>query len=354
MIRRTTPLTPVFASRGNGWKQRLHVSRFTFHVSLGLIVLTALTACSHVAPTPARPTPTVYYAPPTPAVYKPVTPLPRPHPEVGPTTVLLLGTDRRGPEGSTDNTDTLMLFSLDPTAQHIVILSIPRDLYVEIPGYGQERINAAYAWGKQDGTGGLALARQAVSATLGIPVQHAVSLDFNVFVTLIDAIGGVDVDVPYDISDPTYPDSGIGYDPFYLPAGQHHLDGATALKYARTRATPGGDFDRTARQRQLVLVVRDRVTQFDLLPGLIAQSPQLWSALQSAFETDLTLGEIVDLAVIASRTPADQITTAAIDEACTQPWVTPGGASVLVPIPDAIDALITDLFSPPPATAATH
>jgi len=323
-------------------------------VSILLLALIALTACSHVAPTPARPTPTVYYAPPTPAVYKPVTPLPRPHPEVGPTTVLLLGTDRRGPEGSTDNTDTLMLFSLDPAAQRIVILSIPRDLYVEIPGHGQERINATYAWGEQDGTGGLALARQTVSATLGIPVQHAVSLDFNVFVTLIDAIGGVDVDVPYDISDPTYPDSGIGYDPFYLPAGQHHLDGATALKYARTRATPGGDFDRTARQRQLVLVVRDRVTQFDLLPGLIAQSPQLWSALQSAFETDLTLGEIVDLAVIASRTPADQITTAAIDETCTQPWVTPGGASVLVPIPDAIDALITDLFSPPPATAATH
>jgi len=323
-------------------------------VSILLLALIALTACSHVAPTPARPTPTVYYAPPTPAVYKPVTPLPRPHPEVGPTTVLLLGTDRRGPEGSTDNTDTLMLFSLDPAAQRIVILSIPRDLYVEIPGHGQERINATYAWGEQDGTGGLALARQTVSATLGIPVQHAVSLDFNVFVTLIDAIGGVDVDVPYDISDPTYPDSGIGYDPFYLPAGQHHLDGATTLKYARTRATPGGDFDRTARQRQLVLAVRDRVTQFDLLPGLIAQSPQLWSALQSAFETDLTLGEIVDLAVIASRTPADQITTAAIDETCTQPWVTPGGASVLVPIPDAIDALITDLFSPPPATAATH
>ncbi|MEE9615384.1 MAG: LCP family protein [Anaerolineae bacterium] len=323
-------------------------------VSILLLALIALTACSHVVLTPARPTPTVYYAPPTPAVHEPVMPLSKPRPEVGPTTVLFLGTDRRGPGGGTNNTDTLMLFSLDPAAQRIVILSIPRDLYVEIPDHGQERINAAYAWGEQDGTGGLSLARQAVSATLGIPVQYAVSLDFDAFVTLIDAIGGVDVDVPYDISDPTYPDSGIGYDPFYLPAGQHHLDGATTLKYARTRATPGGDFDRTARQRQLVLVVRDRVTQFDLLPGLIAQSPQLWSALQTAFETDLTLGEIVDLAVITSRIPADQITTAAIDETCTQPWVTPGGASVLVPIPDAIDALVTDLFSPPPATTAAH
>jgi len=313
---------------------------------LGLIVLTA---CRPVAHVPVRPTPTVYRAPPTPAVYKPVTPLPKPHPEVGPTSVLLLGTDRRSPEVGTDNTDTLMLLSLDPAARRMAILSIPRDL-----GHGQGRINTTYAWGEQDGMGGLALARQTVSATLGIPVQHTVFFDFDTFVTLIDAIGGVDVDVPCDISDPTYPDSGTGYDPFYLSAGQHHLDGATAIRYARTRATPGGDFDRTARQRQLVLAVRDRVTRLDLLPGLIAQSPQFWSALRGAFETDLTLGEIVDLVVIASRIPADQIATAAIDETCTQPWVTPGGASVLVPIPDAIDALVTDLCSPPPATAAAY
>jgi len=268
--------------------------------------------------------------------------------------VLFLGTDRRSPDNSTDNTDTLMLFHLEPNARHIAILSIPRDLYVEIPGHGQARINTAYAWGEQEGTGGLALARQTVSATLGIPVQHAVLLDFHAFVTLIDAIGGVDVDVPCAISDPTYPDSGTGYDPFYLPAGQHHLDGATVLKYARTRATPDGDFDRTARQRELVLAVRDRVTSLDLLPGLIVQSPQLWSALQTAFETDLTLGEIVDLAVVASRTPTDQIVTAGIDQTYTHSWTTPGGAQVLIPDQAAIEALVTALFAPPPTTATAQ
>lgn len=339
MIRRTTKETGFFPKNP---------------VSLLLLVLIVLTACRPATPTPARPTPTVYYAPPTPAMHKPITPLPRPRPEAEPTTVLVLGTDRRSPEGSTDNTDTLMLFHLDPKGRRIAILSIPRDLYVESPGHGRARINTAYAWGKQDGTGGLALARQTVSATLGIPVQHAVLINFDVFVTLIDAIGGVDVAVPYTISDPTYPDSGTGYDPFYLPAGQHHLDGTTALKYARTRATPGGDFDRTARQRQLVLAVRDRVTRFDLLPGLIAQSPQLWSALQRAFETDLTLGEIVDLAVIASRVPADQIVTASIDQTCTHFWTTPSGDSVLLPDQAAIEFLVTDLFSPPPATASAH
>ena len=100
------------------------------------------------------------------------------------------------------------------------------------------------------------------------------------------------MDVPYDIYDPTYPDSGIGYDPFYISAGSHHLDGTTALKYARTRATCGGDFDRTARQRQMLMALRDRVLTLYLLPSLIKQSPQLWASLQGTFEADLTLSEI--------------------------------------------------------------
>lgn len=322
---------------------------------LGLIVLAACGPATHAPP---RPTPTVYHPPVTPTISRPPTLPPsarsQPEPVAEPTTVLLLGIDRRSLNDGLNNTDTMMLFHLDPNGQRVAVLSIPRDLYVEIPGYGQDRINTAYAYGKVAGTGGLALACQTVSATLGVPVKHAVLIDFEVFVTLIDAIGGLDVDVPYDISDPTYPDSGIGYDPFYLPAGQYRLDGATALKYVRTRATPGGDFTRTARQRQVVLAVRDRVLRFDLLPSLIAQSPQLWSALQGAFETELTLGEIVDLAVIAGRTPADQVATAAIDETCTYPWVTPDGASVLVPNQAAIEALVADLFSSPSAAALPH
>jgi LCP family protein required for cell wall assembly len=318
-----------------------------------LLGLTVLAACSPSAPYWALPTPTVYYAPATPAVYIPPELLPDGQVQPEATTVLLMGIDRRGQSGRTNNTDAMMLFRLDPQGQVIAILSVPRDLYVEIPGHGQGRINTGYAWGKRDGTGGLALARQTVSAALGVPVEHAVLIDFQVFVTLIDAIGGVDVDAPYGISDPTYPDGGIGYDPFYLSAGHHHLDGATALKYARTRATPGGDFTRTVRQRQIVVAARDRVMNLNLLPDLIAQSPQLWSTLQGAFETDLTLGEIVGLVVAASRIPADQIKTASIDETCTQPWVTPGGAAVLIPLQDKINALVTDLFSLPQTAAST-
>ena len=323
-----------------------------------LLGLLALAACRPATPTPPPPTPTAYPVALTPAIVvhdrHPPTPPPEPGSPSEATTVLLLGTDRRGSGGGTNNTDTLLLFHLDPNARRLVVLSIPRDLYMEIPGHGQDRVNAAYAWGEQDGTGGLALARQTVSATLGLPVQHAALLDFHAFVTLVDAIGGIDVNVPYAIADPTYPDDGDGYDPFYLPAGPQHLDGTTALKYARTRFTPGGDFDRGARQRQVVLAVRDRITQFDLLPSLIAQSPQLWSALQSAFETGLTLGEMVDLAVAGSRIPADQIVAAGIDQTCTYDWTTPAGAQVLLPNQAAVAALIARLFAPPPAAASAQ
>jgi LCP family protein required for cell wall assembly len=321
--------------------------------TLLLLGLLTLAACDPTQNIPANVKPTIYVAPATPTVYIPPPP-PHTPTHSQPTTVLLLGTDRRSAHSTTNNTDTILVFHLDPNTQRVAMLSIPRDLYIDIPNHGQGRINTAYSSGVQDGTGGLELARQTVSSVIGMPVDHAVLIDFDVFITLVDAVGGVDVDVPYDIYDPTYPDSGIGYDPFYLAAGQHHLDGATALKYARTRATAGGDFDRTARQRQVVLAVRDRVLTFDMLPDLIAQSPQLWTSLQNAFETDLTLAEMVDLSVAASRIPTDQLATGAIDQTCTQPWITPTGAQVLVPLPDQIDTLVNELFSAPPASASTQ
>jgi LCP family protein required for cell wall assembly len=317
-----------------------------------LLATTALAACNPASDAPPKPTPTVYYAPATPVVHGAPPPLPSTHPATEPLTVLLLGTDRRNAASGTNNTDTLLLFYLDPETQRAALLSIPRDLYIDIPGHDQGRINTAYSYGKRDGTGGLALARQTVSATLGIPVDHAVLIDFTVFVTVVDAIGGIDVDVPYDIYDPTYPDGGTGYDPFYISAGNHHLDGATALKYARTRATAGGDFDRTARQRQVVMAVRDQVLSLDLLPNLIAQSPQLWASMQHAFEADLTLSEMIDLAVTASHIPSDQIEMGSIDDSCTTPWTTPGGAQVLLPLQDRIDAVVSDLIAPASTSAS--
>ena len=103
-----------------------------------------------------------------------------------------------------------------------------------------------------------------------------------------------------------------------------------------------------------MLAVRDKVTQFDMLTDLISQSPQLWATLQDAFETDLTLGEIVDLSIAASRIPTNQIEVASIDDTCTSFWITPSGAQVLLPDQAAIEALLDDLLAPPASTAAAQ
>jgi LCP family protein required for cell wall assembly len=306
-----------------------------------------MTACRHESPsTPVAPSPTPYHAP---VIHinelTPVAAQPSPTPVANrAVNILFLGTDRRiGDEGSS-NTDTLMIFHLEPDTRRMAIISIPRDLYVDIRGHGQSRINTAYALGEFDGTGGLILAAQTVSESLGVAIDHTVLVNFQAAVTLIDAIGGVDIDVPYAISDPTYPDQGIGYDPFYLSAGEQHLDGATALKYARTRASAGGDFDRAARQRQLVLAIRDQILQLELLPELIARSPQLWKDLQGTITTQLTLSQIVDLALIAQRITDERITVAGIDQTYTTPYTTPEGAQVLLPNEDKIHELITSLL----------
>ncbi|NLE43450.1 MAG: LCP family protein [Chloroflexi bacterium] len=325
-------------------------------ILIALIGLALVTACGRPPQAAVvEPTATPYRAPVvriTQPTQMPTLPSPSPSKPTA-VNVLLLGIDRRGETAGTNNTDTLMLVQIDPAARRVAVLSIPRDLYVGIPGHGTGRINSAYALGMNNGGSGLVLARETVSDTLGLPVHHTMLVDFRAYVAIVDAIGGVDVEVPYDIYDPTYPDQGTGYDPFYISAGEHHLDGETALKYARTRATLSGDFGRTARQRQLVLAIRDRVLRLDMIPGLVTQSPQLWTQLRDSFETDLTLSEIVELGVAASHVPADQIVLAGIDQEHTRPHTTPGGAEVLLPNTERIRELMTEVFGPRTTASTT-
>ncbi|MCZ7543897.1 MAG: LCP family protein [Anaerolineae bacterium] len=153
-------------------------------------------------------------------------------------TVLVMGIDRRrGEPGSAFRTDTMLLVSIDPATQSLGILSIPRDLYVVIPGYSdRHRVNEALPLGElQHVDYGPQLAMQTVQLNFGIRVHEYITVEFDAFTTLIDAVGGIDVNVDAAINDPYYPDEGYGYDPFYIDAGLQHMDGATALRYARTR-----------------------------------------------------------------------------------------------------------------------
>ncbi len=261
-------------------------------------------------------------------------------------TVLLMGLDRRpGERGLAFRSDTMMLVSLDPKTRQIGILSIPRDLFVEVPGYGQrQRINTPMVLGELQQPGyGPKLAMQTVQYNFGIRVQDYVAVDFNAVIKLIDVIGGIDVDVPYNISDPQYPNMWYGYDPFYISAGQHHLNGAVALQYARTRHQ-SSDFQRAQRQQQVLYAVRDRILNANMLPNLVVQAPSLWSSFSDNVYTGLTLDQIIQLAWYAKEIPKDNIHSATVSEQYTMGWTTPEGAAVLIPNQAALGPLMVSTF----------
>ncbi len=249
--------------------------------------------------------------------------------------LLLLGVDERPQENGMARTDTMMLLTLDPTTLQAGVLSIPRDLWVPIPGYNQGRINTAHRLGELYNYpgGGPTLARETVELNLGVPIQYYARLNFQGFVDLVDLVGGIDIYVPEAINDPLYPDHNYGYDPLYIEAGQHHFDGAMALKYARTRHD-SNDFQRADRQQQVLLAILERVTNLNMLPQLAPRFGELYDIMGESINTNLTLDEVLALAGLAIKVDRSQIRFAVIDETCTEDYITPEGAQVLIPLRD--------------------
>ncbi|MGD2079257.1 MAG: LCP family protein [Chloroflexota bacterium] len=302
--------------------------------SVNEVVLTPLPQ-EGLAPVPVLPV-----GDPTPTLI----PTSSPEPESERRNILVMGIDRRPGEPFISRTDTMMLVSIDPESDQVSILSIPRDLYVVIPGRGQERINTAFVYGStgNNPAGGAQLAMQTVEYNLGVPVHDYVLVDFSAVTKGIDAIGGIDIQVPYDIYDPTFPDMDYGFDPLYIPAGLQHLDGATALKYARTRHQDN-DFLRAQRQQQVVMAVRQKVLGLGL-PELLRRSPALYQQLSDGVRTDLSLDEIIGLVTAAAGISDETIRTDVLDQDYVMSYRTPEGASVLVPINEQIEPLIQEMF----------
>lgn len=265
----------------------------------------------------------------------------------GRVTVLLLGLDYRDWEQSTDasRSDTMILLTLDPQAKTAGVLSIPRDLWVAIPGFKHGKINTAYYLGdayKLPG-GGPALATKTVEQFLGVPINYYAQIDFEAFIRFIDEIGGVEIDVPAPIKIDLL---GDGNDTIKrLQAGRQVLPGAYALAYARNRHTENGDFDRAARQQQVIMGIRERILDFDLLPALISKAPDLYSELASGIRTNLTLDDVVKLALLAQSVPKDKIQQAIINKDNVQFAFSPDGLSILIPIPDDVHNLRDQLFA---------
>ncbi|MEO1440186.1 MAG: LCP family protein [Chloroflexota bacterium] len=261
-------------------------------------------------------------------------------------TILMMGLDRRpGETGLAYRTDTMMLFSIDPETNSVGILSIPRDLYVPVPGYSElQRVNSAMVLGELQRTGnGPNLAMQTVQNNLGIRVNDYFAVDFNAFIQFVDAIGGIEITINYTLNDPTYPNMYYGYDPFYLPAGTHQLDGATALKFARTRHG-SSDFQRAQRQQQTLYAIRDKVLEPGVLAQLIVKSPTLYEQFEANVSTGLTLDQMINLALFLKDVPEENINTGVIDQRYIANYTTGSGAQVLIPNRSRLGPLMTEVF----------
>lgn len=262
------------------------------------------------------------------------------------TTILLIGLDRRPNEtGLGYRTDTLLLISLNPVDNSVGILSVPRDLYIEVPGfYGSRRINEPMVLGELREPGyGPRLLMETVQANLNMQVDNYLIVDFKAFIGIVDAIGGIDVEIDYSISDPSYPSMNYGYEPFYLRAGKHTLDGTTALKFARTRHGDN-DFRRAERQQMVLYAIRDKVSRADTLPRLLTQAPLIWDSLRENVYTGMSLDELVEIGLYIKDVPNENIRTGVIDYKYTSATTTTGGAQVLIPNRQRIATLMAEVF----------
>jgi LCP family protein required for cell wall assembly len=256
--------------------------------------------------------------------------------------VLIIGIDKTAARRAT-LTDTMMVVSLDPVAQTVSMVSIPRDM-VGVPlGDGDvfgPKINSLLSYAERHPDefpdGGVAALQGALGALLGIEIDYYAQMDFDGFRTMVDAVGGIDVDVERAFSDPEYDGRG-----FSITAGPHHLDGKTALAYVRSRKADGeSDFTRAARQQQVLLGLRDAAMSGG---SLLWELPGLLDAVGGTFRTDVPVGLLPQLAAVADEMDRDAVTRAVIRHPLVRSERTQYGSS-LVPDVAAILAMAAELF----------
>lgn len=267
-------------------------------------------------------------------------------------TLLVMGLDYRDWLEGVDvpRTDTMILFAIDPLKKTAGMMSIPRDMWVSIPGFGYSRINTAYRDGemyKLPG-GGIALAAKTVENFVGVPVDYVALIDFNAFVKFFDELGGLDMHIKESIKvDPIGPGNTRILEP-----GVQTLDGATVLAYARNRYTEDGDFDRSRRQQEVIMALRNQVLTFNQLPTLIQKAPKLYHELSSGIRTNLTLDQVVQLALLAAEVKEEDIQRGVLDPHKDVQYATvmtkDGAASVILPNYERIRLLRDRVFGSGP------
>lgn len=264
--------------------------------------------------------------------------------------VLIIGLDYRdwsAGEGA-PRSDTMIVLTIDPLTKTAGMMSVPRDLWVNIPGFGYSRINTAYSNGEgsQLPGGGPELARKTVEQVLGVPIQYYAQVDFGTFVSFIDLIGGVDIRVSEAMRvDPV----GGGKDKIIITCcGMRHFNGVKALAYARYRKDKEGDIARAERQQRLILAIRDKVLSPENFPVLIGKAQQFYNEFSAGIRTNMPFDTAIQLGVLAKDIPVESIRHGVIDYSMvTLHDITLGGqpASIMKPMPDKIRELRDQVFT---------
>ncbi len=235
------------------------------------------------------------------------------------TNILVLGTGGKDHEGA-DLTDTILVASIDDSNKLVTMISIPRDTYIKDPIIGNSKINEIYFYAKnyyEDEEKGLEHLTKNIEELIGIPIHYYIKINFDGFKDLIDAIGGIDIVVEEEIHDPYYPKDGtFEYEPFYIAAGFQHLDGETALKYARSRKTTS-DFDRANRQQQIIYAIKEKALQTNIIFSK-SKIKDILDALKENISTNITVKELLTLGTMASEYQTEQIIHRLIHDDPTQ------------------------------------
>ncbi|MGE5462507.1 MAG: LCP family protein [Syntrophothermus sp.] len=265
---------------------------------------------------------------------------------------LLIGSDKR--PGGSFRTDTMVIAILRPNEGQVSLISIPRDLWVFIPGWENQRINTAYQHGISVGYpgGGPGLLKDTIQYNLGIRIDHTAMVEFDGFRKIVDTLGGVDVPVscPYTdwrlIAPDLNPENENNWHLYTQETGLIHMDGDLALWYARSRQK-SNDFDRGRRQQEVLRALFDQA----LHTGTLSRLPDLYNDLKDTVDTDLGLGDLLRLSLYAPKMTSANIRSYYIRPQYVSSWITPGGAYVLLPNEELLPQLLTQAMSPSTVTA---
>jgi len=258
--------------------------------------------------------------------------------------ILIMGLDYADTEERrVPRTDTMILFTMDPLSKTAGMLTIPRDLWVNIPDFDYGKINTAFFLGeswKMPG-GGAGMAVRTVEQLLGVPINYYAQIDFYAFTEFIDNIGGIELNIPEEITvDP------VGqHNTVILKPGKQMVGGAVALAYARNRYTANGDFDRSGRQLQVIMAIRDRIVNLNMLPILITKAPQIYNQLSTGIHTNLTLNQTIQLALLGQQISKENIKQAVIGPGEVVDGTSPDGLAIEKPITDKIRLKRDEIFT---------